>query len=233
MAEKRAEATSDRQESQARQQDQARHQGEANREQRQPAQGQARQQSSLARRQPSLIVSPFVLLERLADEMAGIFDRPVRGMQPSQSTDFAAGMTPWAPKVDVFQRGNELIIRADVPGVNPDDVVVEVSDDAVTISGERRQEHEEDQGGVYRFERTYGSFLRVIPLPDGAIVDRAKANFKDGVLEIAVPAPPEQVSRGRRVEISRGEERGDEATQGGQQRQDRPGSQGSQSEGRR
>ena len=231
MAEKRAEATSDRQESQARQQDQAHHQGEANREQRQPPQGQARQHG-LARRQPSLI-GPFALLERLADEMAGIFDRPVRGMQPSQSTDIATGMTPWAPKVDMFQRGNELIVRADLPGVNPDDVVVEISDDAVTISGERRQEHEEDQGGVYRFERTYGSFLRVIPLPDGAIVDRAKANFKDGVLEIAVPAPPEQVSRGRRVEISRGEERGNEGTQGGQPRQERTTSQGSQSEGRR
>jgi HSP20 family protein len=87
--------------------------------------------------------------------------------------------------------------------VNPDDIAVDVSDDAITISGERHQEHKEERGGVYRFERNYGLFYRMIPLPDGAMADRATASFKDGVLEITVPAPPEQVSRGRRLEISR------------------------------
>jgi HSP20 family protein len=80
------------------------------------------------------------------------------------------------------------------------------SDNAITISGERQQEHEEDRGGVYRFERSYGAFFREIPLPEGAIVDQAKASFKDGILEITVPAPPEQVSRGRRLEVSRGDD---------------------------
>ena len=74
---------------------------------------------------------------------------------------------------------------------------------AITISGERKQEHVEEKGSVYRFERTYGAFHREIPLPEGAIADQAKAAFKDGVLAITVPAPPEQVSRGRRLEISR------------------------------
>jgi HSP20 family protein len=87
-------------------------------------------------------------------------------------------------------------------------VTVEISDDAITISGERQQEREEDQGGVYRIERTYGAFYRVIPLPDGAMTDRATAMFKDGVLEIRMPAPPEQVSRGRRLEVSRGDTTG-------------------------
>jgi HSP20 family protein len=102
------------------------------------------------------------------------------------------------------QRGNELVVRADLPGVKPDDVTVEIGDDTITISGERQQEHKQESGGVYRFERTYGSFFREIPLPEGALVDRAKASFKDGVLEVTVPAPPEQVSRGRRLEISQG-----------------------------
>jgi HSP20 family protein len=57
---------------------------------------------------------------------------------------------------------------------------------------------------VYRSERSYGSFRRVIPIPEGAMTDQAKANFKDGVLEITIPAPPEQVRRGRRLEISEG-----------------------------
>jgi HSP20 family protein len=78
-----------------------------------------------------------------------------------------------------------------------------VTDDAIVLSGQRKEEHVEDGGSVYRFERTYGAFFREIPLPEGAIVDQAKASFKDGVLEITVPAPPEQVSRGRRLEITK------------------------------
>ena len=66
----------------------------------------------------------------------------------------------------------------------------------------RKREHEEEKGGVYRSERSYGSFHRQIPLPEGAITEQAKANFKNGVLEITMPAPPEQVRRGRRIDIT-------------------------------
>jgi HSP20 family protein len=90
--------------------------------------------------------------------------------------------------------------------VKRDDVAVEISDEAVTVSGERSQEREDERGGFYRVERSYGSFYRVIPLPEGAIGDQAKAAFNNGVLEITMPAPPEQVSRGRRLEISQGPE---------------------------
>jgi HSP20 family protein len=83
-------------------------------------------------------------------------------------------------------------------------VKVDVTDGAVTIQGERRREREEEQAGVYRSERSYGSFYRAIPLPDGAIADQAKASFNNGVLEITMPAPPEQVNRGRRLEINEG-----------------------------
>jgi HSP20 family protein len=161
----------------------------------------------LTRRESVFLTSPFALLQRLADGMTSVFDDLTFGsvsLAPRSGQATAANVAAFAPDIDVFQRGNELVVRADLPGVNADDVVVEVSDDAITISGERRQEHEEERGGVYRFERSYGSFLRTIPLPEGAIADQAKANFKDGVLEITMPAPPEQVSRGRRLEISKG-----------------------------
>jgi HSP20 family protein len=72
----------------------------------------------------------------------------------------------------------------------------------VTIQGARTHEHEEEREGYYRSERGYGSFRRVIPLPQGAITEQAKANFKDGVLEVTVPAPP--TSNGRRLEIAEG-----------------------------
>ena len=95
--------------------------------------------------------------------------------------------------------GADVIVQQEI-----DDVKVEVTEDAVTVQGERRREHEEERGGVYRSERSYGSFYRVIPLPDGAIPDQAKATFKDGVLEIRMPAPPDQVTRGRRLDIKEG-----------------------------
>jgi HSP20 family protein len=174
----------------------------------QPDRNQMREERSLAPRTSALFLSPFTLLQRFfTDDFSEMFNDvgSSRGLR-SQSSATGANVAAWVPKIDVVQRGNELLVRADLPGVNPDDVVVEISDDAITISGERQQEREEERGSIYRFERTYGAFYRVIPLPEGAIVDRAKASFKDGVLEITVPAPPEQVSRGRRLEISQSDE---------------------------
>lgn len=107
----------------------------------------------------------------------------------------------WSPQVETFQRGDQLVIRADLPGLAKEDVQVEVTDEAVILQGERRSEVEEDREGFYRSERSYGSFYRTIPLPDGAIGDNAQATFKDGVLEITMPAPPREAARGRRIEI--------------------------------
>jgi HSP20 family protein len=131
------------------------------------------------------------------DRMLDDFTFGRRSATPSKRQ----GAELWAPNVDVFQRGNELVVKADLPGLSKDDVTVDVADDAVTIQGERRSEREEDREGVYRVERSYGSFYRVIPLPEGAITEQAKAQFKDGVLEITMPAPPAQATRGRRLEI--------------------------------
>jgi HSP20 family protein len=129
--------------------------------------------------------SPFDLMRRFSEEMQGFFGH--------------AGT--WEPAIEVSQRGNELVIRADLPGLNADDVIVDIADDAVTIRGERREEHEEEHDGFFRSERVYGTFYRVIPLPEGAIAETARATFNNGVLEIVVQAPPRDVSRGRRLEI--------------------------------
>jgi HSP20 family protein len=115
-------------------------------------------------------------------------------------------MTPktsaaWSPQIEMFQRGNDLVVRADLPGMNKDDIHVEINDNVLSIQGERRQEHEEEHEGWYRNERSYGTFYRAVPLPEGTIADSAKASFTDGVLEVALQAPPREVSRGRRLEI--------------------------------
>lgn len=162
---------------------------------------------SLERSAPTYRSSgPLQMLQRFADEMDRVFDDfgfgrtrsrlPWRGGLPGQEI--------WSPDVEVFHRSNELVIRADLPGLNKDEVKVDVSDNAVTIDGERHRQHEEEREGVYRSERSYGRFHREIPLPEGVIADQAKATFTDGVLEITMPAPPEQARRGRRLEISEG-----------------------------
>jgi len=148
---------------------------------------------------------PFAWMRQMQDQL----DRAFTGLWGSASgsswtPETVFGPSDWAPAIDVFQRGNDLVIRADVPGLSKDDITVDIADDQLTIRGERRHDHEEERDGVFRSERSYGSFCRVIPLPQGAIADSAKATFNNGVLEIVLQAPSFDVRRGRRVEIKEG-----------------------------
>lgn len=147
--------------------------------------------------------SPFRTLQRMADEMDRMFDDFSLGRRWAKPLWRETGGDLWAPDVDVFQKNNELTIRADLPGLKREEVSVDIADDTVTIHGERKRESEEEREGYYRSERSYGSFSRVIPLPEGAITEQAKATFRDGVLEITMPAPPTG-SKGRRLEITEG-----------------------------
>jgi HSP20 family protein len=149
--------------------------------------------------------NPFRVMQRLADEMDRMFDDFGFGGRSGAPLSRETGGQIWAPDVEVFQRDNELIIKADLPGLKPDEVSVDVTENAVIIQGERKREHEEEREGYYQSERIYGSFYRVIPLPEGAISDQAKATFREGVLEITTPAPPK--SKGRRLDITEGTKR--------------------------
>jgi HSP20 family protein len=175
-----------------------------------------REERQLARRDPVVgIGSPFEMLERFAGEMDRVFDdfglgqggltpRFGRNWLRTPSRRVGTGLEAWSPEIEVFHRNNELVVRADLPGLNKDNIKIDVTEDGITIQGERKEEHQEEREGLYRSERSYGSFCRDIRLPEGAISDQAKATFKDGVLEITMPAPPEQVRRGRRLEITEG-----------------------------
>jgi HSP20 family protein len=149
-------------------------------------------------------------LRRFVDELDKMFDdfgsgarRLIEGGHDRRRPSGWGGRDEWgwAPEVEVFQRDNELIIKADLPGLNRNDIQIDVDDEQITIQGERKREHEETRDGVFRSERTYGSFCRTVPLPPGAMADQARATFRDGVLQIAMPTPPESTRRGRRLEI--------------------------------
>lgn len=148
--------------------------------------------------------NPF---RRFADEVdrffdEGLFGRGRTGQRRGLLGDWGSGSDwEWAPEVEVFNREDQLVIRADLPGLTKDDVRVDITDDRVTIEGERRREHQETRDGVFHSERSYGNFCRIVQLPPGAMADQAKASFKDGVLQVVMPTPPES-SRRRRLEIS-------------------------------
>ncbi len=168
-----------------------------------------------AERQPSAgAAGPLRMLERFAQDVDRVFEefglgprtRTLRSghnwsSSPWRSAPFSS-WNEWTPDIDVFQRNHEIIVRADLPGLRKEDIRVDVTDNAVSIHGERAQEVVDERAGIYTSERGYGSFSRIIPLPEGTITDQAKATFNNGVLEITMPTPPEQVTRGRRLEIS-------------------------------
>ena len=91
------------------------------------------------------------------------------------------------PAVDVYEKDGQLHIRADVPGMKPEDITIEVGEEGLLLSGEKKEEREVQEQNYYRSERSYGKFSRRIPLPRTADTERASAHFKDGVLEIDMP----------------------------------------------
>jgi HSP20 family protein len=153
-------------------------------------------QTGLSRREqgagPMIWASPFTLLRRFGEDMDRLFEELAvrRGLMPRGSNEIAV----WSPQVEVMERDGQLVIRADLPGLNKDDVKIELRDDAVIIRGERQQEHEEQREGYYRSERSYGSFYRQVPLPKGVNTENATATFRDGVLEITMQAPKREPS---------------------------------------
>ena len=113
------------------------------------------------------------------------------------------GARRWLPAVDLVEEGDHYVLRADVPGVSQDDLKVELEDNVLTLSGERKSEHEERKDGYYRIERASGSFSRSLTLPEGVDPDAIEARFERGVLEVRIPKPAER--KPRRVAIDVGE----------------------------
>lgn len=118
---------------------------------------------------------------------------------PSVSGSQAQG---WVPTIDVVQKGNDLVVRAEIPGVQPQDVDVSVTDNVLTISGERKQESSEQQGDYLMKESSYGSFQRSMTLPQGVDPSSIQARFDNGLLEVRVPnAARKQTPSRRRIPV--------------------------------
>jgi HSP20 family protein len=146
-------------------------------------------------------------LRHFRDDMDNFLSSGWAGVQSMHSGQ-------WWPPMDVSEREGKLVVHADLPGIDKNDIKVEVQDGALTIRGERRREHEEERGGYRRSERTHGSFCRTIELPPGVKPEQVKAQFRDGVLEVSIPMPENQRGRSIPIEDGSGAERKRSSTEG-------------------
>ncbi|GAC1438370.1 MAG: Hsp20/alpha crystallin family protein [Solirubrobacteraceae bacterium] len=133
-------------------------------------------------------------LNNLQSEMNRLFN----GFFDTQTRSVNGGR--WLPAMDVVETDQHYILRADLPGLAEEDVAIELEGDVLTISGERRAEHEAREEGFYRLERTHGRFSRSLTLPEGVDGDAIAAEFARGVLEVRVPKPEQR--KPRRVQIA-------------------------------
>jgi HSP20 family protein len=108
----------------------------------------------------------------------------------------------WIPAMDLVETDGAFVLKADLPGLSESDVNIEVEDDVLTISGERKSEQQDRKAGYYRVERSYGSFRRSLTLPEGVEADSVKATFANGVLEVTVPKPVHQAPRKVQITVA-------------------------------
>jgi HSP20 family protein len=112
------------------------------------------------------------------------------------------GSRRWVPAMDLVETEDSLVLRADLPGMDREEIGIEVKDGVLTVSGERRAQHEEKREGFHRVERSFGRFARSLELPKGIEADSIEASFDRGVLEVRMPKPAER--KPTRIEIGDG-----------------------------
>jgi HSP20 family protein len=130
----------------------------------------------------------------IRDEMNRLFDNFFSGL-PERRSGLLEG--EWAPSIDIAETDNEIVVTAELPGVDQKDVDITITDDVLTLKGEKKEEKEIKKENYHRIERSYGGFQRTVTLPTGVQADKAKATYKDGVLTVNVPkteeAKPKQI----------------------------------------
>jgi HSP20 family protein len=137
---------------------------------------------------------PFRDITTLRDEMNRLFNRA--------TGDGVSSGSAWTPAVDIFDTDQAIVLRAELPGLTPDDIDIEIDDNVLSLRGERRFEETVQEGRYYRLERAYGHFQRNVTLPQGVKADEISASFDNGVLSVRVPKAEEV--RPRKIAVEAG-----------------------------
>ncbi len=150
-------------------------------------------------------VEPSGFLDELEAEM----ERFGRDLWPFWTAPFlrplrrVAGVPrAWAPRMDVYEKDNAIVVKAELPGLKKEDVQVEVEDEDLVIRGESKAESEVKDEDYYRTERSYGSFYRRMALPAGVTSEQIQATLKDGVLEVQIPRPAEAKPEVKKISVT-------------------------------
>lgn len=141
--------------------------------------------------------NPFSELEDISNRLNHIFGRPAASLTTGQE---AMKVADWAPSVDISETDEAYLIKAEIPEVKKEDVKVTVENGMLTIQGERKMEKEEKGKKFHRIERSYGSFVRSFRMPDGVDEAKAKAEFKDGMINVTLPKS--EKAKAKAVEIA-------------------------------
>jgi HSP20 family protein len=139
---------------------------------------------------------PIRELDSLQGDMNRLFDRFFEGRAANGTS------RRWIPAMDLVETDDSLVLRGDLPGMTEDDVDIEIKDNILTVSGERKSESEQSGEGYHRVERAFGHFSRSLTLPQGVNAERVDAKFENGVLEVRIPKPAE--AKPTRVQIGKG-----------------------------
>ncbi len=145
---------------------------------------------------PIVKYSPFADTEEFGTGMR-LFQDSINRLFSDQTT-----ARPWTPAVDILETENELVLKADIPGVEMKDVDIQLENGTLTIKGERRFEKEEKEKGFHRLERSYGSFVRYFTLPDTVDPEKVKAEYNAGVLTVSLPKKEIAKPRAIKVQVS-------------------------------
>jgi len=153
---------------------------------------------SLAKTEPTSALTPFEEFERRFEDF---IRRPFSMMEAPWWTRWPAFAGEVTPTADIYEEGGDVVLKAEIPGMKKDEIHVDINEKAITISGEKKKEEKVEKKDYVRLERSYGSFARTFALPAEVQTEKARATFKDGVLEVRVPKTAEAASRTRKVAI--------------------------------
>jgi HSP20 family protein len=142
--------------------------------------------------------NPFALMRRLSDEMERTFPE-FRVHRPFAT--LPVEKVEWSPIVELVEKPEKLLVRVELPGLTKENVKLEITEELLTLRGERTFEKEEKKEHFIRTERAYGTFFRTIPLPEGVKPELAKAVFRNGILEIEIPLAVKKAVTPRKLEI--------------------------------
>jgi HSP20 family protein len=142
-------------------------------------------------------LAPFKDFERMKEEMDRFWDSFLEGTLQGRGED----RTEWFPSLDVSETKNDFVVKAELPGMNPKDIDISLTDGMLTIRGEKKQEREEKEENYHFIERSYGTFSRSVPLSRGVKHDKITASYKDGVLRVVLPKSEETKKKEIKIKV--------------------------------